>query len=105
MKMVSPSYVGLGNSNFDKWFLRGIIISVSILIGFAFYMMIAHGIRDKPIKNTTMDIYSDALSFCYLHNKRVDGKRDFYVECNYVDMPQKKLDKIRDYLDNYSDSK
>jgi len=88
--------------------IAGVIVLalVTALIGYFFGGDdIVYGARDKPIKNTTMDIYSDALSFCYLHNKRVDGKRDFYVECNYVDMPQKKLDKIRDYLDNYSGSK
>jgi hypothetical protein len=51
-----------------------------------------------------MDVYPKTLSFCYIqydkdkeHNKKIA-----FVVCNYVEMSQKKLESVRDYLEDWT---
>jgi len=57
------------------------------------------------VSTVNMTIYPKTLSFCY-PVKHLDGseKKD-YVECNYVEMPNKKLKHVRDFLENWTSQK
>jgi hypothetical protein len=52
-----------------------------------------------------MDVYPKTLSFCYIEYNKVHGEKVPFVVCNYVEMSNKKLKEVRDFLDDYSDDK
>jgi len=51
-----------------------------------------------------MTVYPKTLSFCYpvKHLDAVEKVKKDYVECNYVEMPNKKLKHVRDFLENWT---
>jgi len=56
---------------------------------------------------TTIDmpVYPKTLSFCYIEYQKIYGDKTPYVICNYVELSQKKLETVRDFLENYSSQK
>jgi hypothetical protein len=47
----------------------------------------------------------DGVTFCYPTYQNHKGVREKFIECNYVQMPKQKLEKLRDYLDNWTSQK
>lgn len=45
------------------------------------------------------------VTFCFQLAKKVDGVIQHYTECNWVDMPKKKLERLRDHLENWTSQK
>ena len=64
-----------------------------------------HSAYGQQIVNMT--IYPKTLSFCYpvKHLDAVEKVKKDYVECNYVEMPNKKLKHVRDFLQNWTAQK
>ena len=54
-----------------------------------------------------MTVYPKTLSFCYpvKHLDAVEKVKKDFVECNYVEMPNKKLKHVRDFLENWTAQK
>lgn len=50
-------------------------------------------------------VETGGVTFCFNIYKKVDGVRQTYVECNYVEMGKRKLEHLRDYLENFSAQK
>jgi len=49
-----------------------------------------------------MTVYPKTLSFCYPVKHLDGGEKKDYIECNYVEMPNKKLKHVRDFLQNWT---
>jgi len=56
-------------------------------------------------QTVNMTIHPKTLTFCYEVNHRVDGEKVASIECNAVEMSNKKLKSVRDFLDNWTSGK
>jgi len=52
-----------------------------------------------------MPVYPKTSSFCYIEYQKVFGHKTPFVVCNYLELPQNKLETVRDFLENYSSQK
>lgn len=47
-------------------------------------------------------VTTGGVTFCFDLYKKVDGVKQKYVECNYVEMNKRKLEQLRDHLQNWT---
>jgi len=62
---------------------------------------------EEQQQTVNMTVYKKTLTFCYFNydKDKETGHKKPHVECNSVGMPQKMLEKTRDFLENWTSGK